>query len=239
MDALPTPLNADRSALRPMLVLAGVAVLMALVFLLPRRDAGSPATVAAELPKLELDEPPAWATQRGADDEVLRALDRLDWGGPGALQASREMLERHAGTLAPLVLPRLAGLGPDRAVLASKLIEVLGREDPATPGLLDALILHAQSPSGLEAKAALRVRAESGEHRALDGILPRLMDGGLAVRSFARAALAQVARRGDVVAQNVILNELEAQQLDPDLAFLTVAAEVEDRTPREAILHEA
>lgn len=239
MDALPTPLNADRSALRPLLVLAGVAVLMALVFLLPRRDAGSPAAVAAELPALELDEPPAWAVQRGADDEVLRALDRLDWGGPGALQASHETLERHAGTLAPLVLPRLAGLGPDRAVLASKLIELLGREDPSTPGLLDALILHAQSPSGLEAKAALRVLAESPDHRALDGILPRLMDADLAVRSFARAALAQVARRGDATAQNVILNELEAQPLDPDLAFLTVAADFQDRARVEAMLRAA
>ena len=239
MDAQPTPLNADRSTLRPLLVLAGVAVVMALVFLLPRRDAGSPASVAAELPALELDEPPAWATQRGADDEVLRALDRLDWGGPGALQASRETLERHAGTLAPLILPRLSGLGPDRAALASKLIEVLGREDPATPGLLDALILHAQSPSGLEAKAALRVLAESRDHRALDGILPRLMDADLAVRSYARAALSQVARRGDVVAQNVILGELEQQPLDPDLAFLTVAAEFEDRSRVEALLRAA
>jgi len=239
MDALPTPLPADRSALRPLLVLVGVAVLMALVFLLPRRDAGAPQAVAEELPALELDEPPAWAVQRGADDEVLRALDRLDWGGPGALQASRETLERHAGTLAPLILPRLAGLGPDRAVLASKLIEVLGREDPQTPGLLDALILRARSPSGLEAKAALRVLSESRDHRALDGILPRLMDGDLVVRSFARAALSQVARRGDTVAQNVILDELERQPLDPDLAYLTVCADFEDRARVMAVLGSA
>jgi len=230
------PPTADRRAFRPLLVAAGVAVLLALVFLLPRRDAGTPAGGIELPPALQLDEPPAWAVQRGADDEVLRALDRLDWGGPGALEASREILERHKGGLAPLVLPRLARLGPDRAVLASKLIEVLGGEDPATPGLLDELINRARSPSGLEAKAALRVLADSHEHRALDGILPRLMDPDLGVRSFARAALSQVARRGDLAAQAVILNELESQLQDPDLAYLTVAAEFQDRPRVEAIL---
>ena len=166
-------------------------------------------------PRLELDEPPAWAVQRGAEDEVLRALDRLDWGGPGALQASHEVLERHAGSLAPLVLPRLKGLGPDRAVLASKLIEVLGNEDPATPGLLDTLIDRARSPSGLEAKAALRVLAESREHRALDGILPRLMAPISACAASRARRLAQVARRGDLARAGRDPDHLEGQPQDP------------------------
>src|SRR5688572_31135079 len=106
MDALPTPVTSEPRPLRTLLVLAGVGVVMALVFLLPRREASAPVPLAAELPRVELDEPPAWAVQRGAEDEVVRALDRLEWGGPEALQASREVLERHTGTLAPRVLPR-------------------------------------------------------------------------------------------------------------------------------------
>ena len=237
MDNSTTAVRPEARPVRTLLVLAGVGVVMALAFLLPRRDAASPEALVAELPRVELDEPPAWATQRGADDEVLRALDRLEWGGPDAMQASREVLERHAGTLAPLVLPRLAVLGPDRAVLSSKLIAVLGREDPSTPGLLDALVLRARSPSGLEAKAALRVLSESRDPGALDGIVPRLMDADLDVRSFARAALAQVARNGNLAAQSVILNELETQANDPDLAYLAVAADFQDRPRVESILH--
>jgi hypothetical protein len=238
MDVLPTPVTPEPRPLRTLLVLAGVGVVMALVFLLPRRESNSPVQLAAELPRVELDEPPAWAVQRGAEDEVLRALDRLEWGGPDALEASREALERHAGTLAPLVLPRLAALGPDRAVLASKLIELLGNEDLSTPGLLDALILRARSPSGLEAKAALRVLSESRDPRALDGILPRLMDADPEVRGFARAALAQVARHGNLAAQSVILGELESQVNDPDLAYLAVAAEFQDQPRVEAVLRQ-
>lgn len=239
MDASPTPLKADQAgSLRPLLVVGGVAVLMALVFLLPRREDGaSPAAVVTAPPALELDEPPAWALQRGADDEVLRALDRLDWGGPGALLASRETLEPHAGTLAPLILSRLRSLSADRSVLASKLVELLAGEDLAAPGVVDALVLRARSTSALEAKAALRVLADSDNATALDGILPRLMDGDLEVRSFARAALARVAQRGNRTAQEVILAELEASPQDPDLAYLTVLGDFQDRRRVENVLH--
>jgi hypothetical protein len=204
---------------------AAILIVLGLVFLLPQRgDRAGPSAGGAPahpLPRLELDEPPAWAVQRGSD-EILRQLDRLEWGNPMALRAAFEQLEKHRGTLAPELLSRLRALGDARPVLSSKLLELLAGEDPETPGLMDEFVLRALSDSSLEAQTALRALADVRHPRALDGILPRLMDADLEVRGFARAALAQQARQGNAEAQAIVLAELDLDPAAPDLAFLAV-----------------
>lgn len=223
-EALPSA--APRGAARALLPLLAVGAIVALVFLLPSRDGATPATVAfARLAVVDvpLDPPPEWARERGRD-EVLRCLDRMDWGSHAAVAAARETLARHAGSLAPEILSRLQALGDGDPVLAAKLVELLGAEDPGAPGVLDELVLRALSFSALEARAALRVLARIPHPRAVDAVRTRLFDADPEVVGFARGALAEQARRGSPEARAAILDEIESSPQDVDLAFLTVAA---------------
>jgi hypothetical protein len=173
------------------------------------------------MPRLELDEPPSWALQRGSD-EVWRNLDRLAWGGPMALRASLEILEEHRGELAPILLSRLRALGETDPVMSTKLVSLLGGEDPSAPGVIDELIRRALSQSGLEAQVALRVLATTDHVRAVDGIAPRLMDADPTVREFARSALARRAQGGDPLARAYVLADLNVAPGDPDPTYISV-----------------
>ncbi|MBM3985340.1 MAG: hypothetical protein FJ296_06595, partial [Planctomycetes bacterium] len=220
--SLPTP----RTGSGPLLPLLAVAGLAALVFLLPSREgAAPPAPVHQRLAavRVELDEPPEWARARGVD-EVVRCLDRLDWGSHAAAAAARETLDRHAGQLAPELLARLAAVGNSDAVLSAKYVELLGGEDPLSPGVLDELVARGLSFSALEARAALRVLARVTHPRAVNAVRTRLFDQDPEVVGYARGALAEQARRGSEEARQAILDELERDPVDVDMAFLTVAA---------------
>jgi hypothetical protein len=225
---------------RPLIVTLAVGFLLALVFLLPGREAGVPAPRAAgegRLPPvaLELDEPPPWALQRG-QDEVWRNLDRLAWGGPMALRTSFEILARHSGSLAPVVLSRLRSIGGSDPVLSAKLVSLLAAEDPGAEGVMDELIRRALSTSALEARAALRVLASTEHERALDGIVPRLMDGDPDVRAHARTALAQRARSGDRQARAYVIAELDLDTSAPDPTYLSVLDHLGDVPEIDALL---
>jgi HEAT repeat protein len=202
-----------------------VVLLLALLYLLPQRadpeQAGPIQARVLELPALQLDEPPGWARQRGVD-EVVRLLDRMGWGGHQVIIAARQSLERFAGELGTEILARLAAIGESDPVLASKLVELLGNEDVATPGLVLELVHRAHSRSDLVAKAALRVLSHVNDPRAVQGIVSRLFDPDPDLRAHARGALAERARRGDEVAQGIVLDELAFEASDPDLAFLVV-----------------
>jgi hypothetical protein len=224
----------------PLIVTSGVALVLILIFLLPGRPEGStgsggPANLSLTLTRLELDEPPAWALKRG-DDEVWRNLDRLAWGGPMALRASLEILERHRGTLAPVLLARLRAIGSSDPALAAKLISLLGAEDPVAPGVMDELIRRALSPSALEAQATLRSLAGVDHARALEGILPRLMDVDPTVREYARAALAKRAVDGDRSARTYVLAELKLQTADPDPTYLAALDHLGDDDEIDEVL---
>jgi hypothetical protein len=217
--------SGERRPARVLLPLLGVAALLGLVFLLPTRDesAQHPATARLSSLRIELDEPPDWARDRGRD-EVTRCLDRLDWGSHASEAAAREVLSRHAGQLAPELLSRLATVGDRDPVLASKLVELLGAEDPDAPGVLDELVARALSFNGLEARAALRILARTDRPRAVTAVRTRLVDTDPDLAGYARGALADLARRGNPEARDVILSELEKDPVDVDLAYLTVAS---------------
>jgi len=224
-----TPATGHTPLSRTVLPLLAAAVLVGLIFLLPERTGSAPATLdLLGLPPLALDEPPDWASQHG-DDAVLRELDRLAWGGHAALTATRRALGSARGTLAPELLRRLAALGEGDPVLAEKLVAVLGDEDESTPGVVAELVHRARSEHPLPVKAALRALARVHDRAALDGILPRLLDADLEIRSHARGALAERARSGDPEAQSVILAELAGQPSDPDLAYLAVLKDFSDK----------
>lgn len=228
-----------------------ILVLLGLVVLLPKREAPTArdgafvlpgataagpdvAQLLAQLPELELDEPPSWAQASGAD-EVRRHLDRLDWGSHGALVAARRSLEEHQGGLADEVLSRLRALDDSRVILISKLIGVLAAEGQVNddPAIVEELVRRAFSPSSLVAKAALKALAYHPSPAALGGILDRRSDPDLEVQAHARAALAERASRGDEEALLYILDDLERSTRDPDLAYVTVLGEVE---PSERVL---
>src|SRR5262245_35115371 len=132
MDTKPASLPAARTTARPPLRLAlpllAVVALLGLVFLLPSRDErGARPGVADRLStvRVELDQPPDWARDRGRD-EIVRCLDRMSWGSHASIEASRSVLARHAGQLAPELLARLELAGDQDPPLASKLVELLG-----------------------------------------------------------------------------------------------------------------
>jgi len=233
------------SSMRPSLLpTLAILVLLGLVFLLPgRRDdaisgagfllpgsaaAGADvAAVLAQLPRLELNEPPSWALSRGSD-EVLRHIDRLGWGSHAAMVNSRKALERHQGNLAPELLSRLAALGETDSIQVSKLLAVLGSEDgdpQRTDQIVEELVRRAFSESALVAKAALRALAYHPSPGALGGILERRHDANLEIQSNARAALAERVRRGDKEAMAYLVEDLEQTLMSPDLAYVTALGE--------------
>jgi hypothetical protein len=223
---LPRPRTAGRPSLRLALPLAAVAALLGLVFLLPTRDEHAARPTGADrlsLVRVELDQPPDWARERGRD-ELVRCLDRMSWGSHASIEASREVLARHAGQLAPELLGRLELAGDHDAPLASKLVELLGAEDCRQPAVLDELVRRALSFSALESKAALRVLSHVDDPRSVNAIKTRLFDTDEDVVGFARGALAELARGGNLEAREAVLTELEADPVDVDLAYLTVAA---------------
>lgn len=225
MTTEPAPSNEASPRPRTALVSGAVVLLLALLYMLPQREAqveqGPIQTRVLELPALQLDEPPGWARQRGID-EVVRHLDRMGWGSHQVLVSSRDSLRRFAGQLAPEILARLEAIGPGDPVLAAKLIELLGNEDPTTPGLVDELLRRALSHSVLVSKAALRVLARVDDERAVEGIVARLFDPDPDLQAHARGGLAERARQGDRPAQAIILDELDLEAGNPDLAFLAV-----------------
>ena len=221
-----------------------ILVLLGLVFLLPKRQDDSAAeagfllpgsaaagadvaAVLAQLPRLELAEPPGWALSRGTDG-VLRHLDRMGWGSHKAMVSSRRALEQQAGSLIPEVLSRLAALGDGDTILIAKLVAMLGTKE-MTPEeserVVEELVRRALSESALVTKAALRVLAYHPSPAALTGILERRLDGDLEVQTFARAALAERVRLGDSEALGYVLDELEETPTSPDLAFVTALGE--------------
>lgn len=207
-------------------LLAGSGLLfVALLYLLPQRSGGEAsgpsASLVLDLPALQLNEPPTWALQRGSD-QILRCLDRMGWGSHQVMISSRDSLARFAGELAEEILSRLEAVGTRDPVLAAKLIELLGNEDAATPGLVDELLRRVLSRSSLEAKAALRVLSRVDDSRAVEGITARLFEPDPDLQAHARGALAERARRGDTVAQGIVLDELELEARNPDMAFLVV-----------------
>jgi hypothetical protein len=218
--------SVPRSASGPLLPLLAVGALAALVFVLPSREGAAPpppVDVRLASIRVELDEPPEWARARGAD-EVVRCLDRLDWGSHAAAAAARETLARHAGKLAPELLARLAAVGSSDPVLAAKYVELLGGEDPLAPGVLDELVARGLSFSALESRAALRVLSRVTHPRAVNAVRTRLFDQDPEIVGYARGALAEQARLGSDEARSAILDELERDPVDVDMAFLTVAA---------------
>ncbi|MHC5210034.1 MAG: hypothetical protein ACYTG2_04890 [Planctomycetota bacterium] len=235
------PETVPPSVPRPLIVTLVVGLALVLIFLLPGRSDGATVPGAAgrftlDMTRLELDEPPPWALQRG-NDEVWRNLDRLAWGGPMALRTSLEILDKHRGELAPVLLSRLRALGGTDPVLSAKLVTLLGGEDPQEPGVMDALIRRALSDSGLETQAALRVLARIDHERALDGIVPRLMDADPSVREVARAALAKRAADGDSQARGYVMAELEIEAATPDPTYLAVLDHLGEDAEVEALLH--
>lgn len=206
-----------------------LALLVALYLMLPQRTAEvSDARGLPELPPLPVSEPPAWAIGRGAD-EIERNLDRVDWGMPETMEAAREALATHDAGMARRLLDRLDAVADDDVVLASKYVELLGGVDLEADGVIDALVQSAHSPHAIVAKAALRILARHPDPRALEGILPRLVDSDLALRAVARAALASRARMGDPECQAIVLEELEANPREPDLAYVVASDRVVDR----------
>jgi hypothetical protein len=223
-----------------------ILVLLGLVFMLPTRQAdptleaafllpGSAAAgadvaaVLAQLPRLELNEPPSWALAQGSD-EVLRHIDRLGWGSHAAMVSSRRALERHRGNLAPELLSRLAALGESDAILVSKLVAVLGSEQgdiARSDQIVEELVRRALSKSALVAKAALRALAYHPSAGALGGILERRNDANLEIQANARAALAERVRSGDQEAMAYAVEELEQTLVSPDLAYVTALGEAE------------
>src|SRR5215468_8816181 len=182
MDTSPASLPAARSAARPSLrlalPLAAVVALLALVFLLPSRDERGTRSAGVDrlsLIRVELDQPPDWARERGRD-ELVRCLDRMSWGSHASIDASRAVLALHAGQLAPELLGRLALAGDHDPPLASKLVELLGAEDCTRPDVLDELVRRALSFSALEAKSALRVLSHVDHPRSVNAIRTRLFD---------------------------------------------------------------
>jgi hypothetical protein len=227
-----------RSARSPLLPLLALAAVVGLVFLLPSREGAAPPPPVHERlasVRVELVEPPEWARARGAD-EVVRCLDRLDWGSHAAAAAARESLARHAGQLAPELLARLAAVGSSDPVLAAKYVELLGGEDPLAPGVLDELVARGLSFSALEARAALRVLARVTHPRAVNAVRTRLLDQDPEIVGYARGALSEQARRGSEEARQAILDELERDPVDVDMAFLTVAATFPDGDRTERVL---
>ena len=229
-----------RASLVPAVV---ILLLLGLVFLLPKRDAdglsGGPfvlpgsaaagADVAAallELPSLDLLEPPDWALQRGAQDELARALDRLSWGSHGGLQASVERLEAAPSGLADEVLARLQVASPHDVILVSKLLAVLSHDLEDDPRVVEELVTRAFSESSLVAKAALRALGQHPSPAALGGILDRRDDPDAQVREAARAALVNRIRMGDPEALLYVLEDLEKRPDQPDARYLNVLAEV-------------
>jgi len=215
-----------------------LAVLVGLYLMLPQRAAETADVHRLPgLPPLPVSEPPPWAIARGAD-EIERNLDRIDWGMPETLAAAREELAAHPERLAPRLLDRLDGLGEGDIVLASKYVELLGGVDLEADGVLEALVEAAHSPHAIVAKAALRILARHPDPRALEGIYPRLTDRDLTVRSVARAALASRARRGDPDCQTIVLEELERNPAEPDLAYVVALDRVVDEERARAVLRE-
>lgn len=226
-----------RIPLLPTLVLA---LLVGLVWLLPgrRQDHGSGlpilpgasvagadvALLLSQLPPLDLVEPPPWALERGVDP-VARALDRLSWADHGALVASRETLAQVAGAVSGQVLARLRDAGDRDPVLASKLVLLLSDDPAPSDELVEEVVRRALSPSGIVARAALRVLAGLEHPAALGGIVPRLHDADLELRQVARGALAERVRTGDGEARQFVIDELEATATDPDLEFVTALGE--------------
>ena len=213
----PAATGAGRRSLLPLL---GVALLVALVFLLPGRDRGG-RTGAGDLPDvpvtpLQLDEPPEWALQHGLDP-VVRALDRLDWGGHESLQVTREALEPLAGRLAPELLSRLDAIGATDPVLGARYVELLGGEDLSDPRVLDELVRRALSFSSLEASAALRVLARCRDESSLNAVVSRRWDLDPEVARLAGDVLIERARRGDDAALGRVFDELEANLVMADV----------------------
>jgi hypothetical protein len=242
MDTSPASLSAARSPSRPStrlaLPLLAVVALLGLVFLLPTRDEGAVRPGAADrlsTVRVELDQPPDWARDRGRD-EIVRCLDRMSWGSHASVAASREVLAKHAGQLAPELLARLALAGDHDPPLVSKLVELLGAEDPLAPGVLDELVRRALSFSALEAKAALRVLAHVDHPRSLNAIHTRLLDTDPDVVGFARGAIARLAQHGNAEARDLVLQELERDPVDVDLAYLTAAAAFPADPQTDAVL---
>lgn len=238
-----------RPSLIPTLV---VLVLVGLVLLVPERDAGvvgggpllpgsaaagqDVAELLAQLPVLELTEPPAWAQARGIDS-LARHLDRLAWGSHSVLLASRQALREDAGKLTELVLVRLQDLGESDPILAAKLIGVLGDDPAPTPGVVDELVRRALSPIPYVAMAALRVLAYCPDDAAIAGVEARLNDEDLELRGLARAALAERTRQGDPEARRILLDELELTAATPDLAYVTTLGESPADDRALAMLH--
>jgi hypothetical protein len=236
LPARPAAASQRRPA-RALLPLLAVAALLGLVFLLPSRDesAAHPTQDRLAALRVQLDEPPEWARERGRD-EIVRCLDRLDWGSHPAEAAAREVLAHHAGQLAPELLSRLAAVGDRDPVLAAKLVDLLGAEDPDAPGVLDELVVRGLSFSGLESRAALRVLARTDRPRAVTAVRTRLFDTDPEIVGFARGALAELARRGNPEARDVILSELEQDPVDVDLAWLAVASGFPHAERTDAVL---
>ena len=238
--AVPAAASPARTPSRAVgLPLLAVAAVLALVFLLPTREESATRPVASRLAgvTLELDEPPEWARQRG-HDEITRCLDRMVWGGHAAVAAARDVLAQHAGQLAPEILARLAAVGDSDPALSTKLVELLGGEDPSATGVLDELVARALSFHGIEARAALRILSRVDHPRSVFAVRTRLLDQDPDIVGYARGALAELAHRGNAEARDVILAELEADPLDVDLAYLSVAIGLprDDRT--DALLHD-
>lgn len=197
-----------------------VLVLVGLVYLLPQRGEER---AAAELPRLsvlDVTEPPAWAQSRGTD-EIARNLDRIAWGNHDAMIAARRALRPHAGTLKDDVLSRLRALGETDPVQTSKLLALLSDEDDGSDEVFEMLEAKVRSQSSLVTMAALRVLAYSPHPGSVYAMYPRLSDVDPDVQRVARSALGIRAAGGDVSAQQLILEELEAQGDVPDLEYLS------------------
>lgn len=234
-----------------------ILVLLGLVFLLPKRQDDSAAeagfllpgsaaagadvaAVLAQLPRLELAEPPSWALSRGTDG-VLRHLDRMAWGSHAAMVSSRRSLEQQAGSLVPEVLSRLAALGEGDTIQIAKLVAMLGTKESTeaeSERVVEELVRRALSESALVAKAALRVLAYHPSPAALGGILERRNDDNLEVQSYARAALAERVRQGDNSALVYVLEELEETLASPDLAYVTALGEAAIDERARQVLHQ-
>ncbi len=219
---------------------AVVGVLLGLVYLLPER-AGGIDPIRREFPAappLDVVEPPAYTLQRGAQDDVLRSLDRLAWGGHAGLVASMDHLRDvgHDGALTPEVLSRLEALGPHDPIQTAKLVTVLANGPTDDPAVLDMLVQQALSWSTLVTMQALRALAYQDDPLAMMGIYPRLGDPDPSVRQVARSALAYRAKEGDREAQHLILEEVAAAASNPDLAYLVVLEHFEENPEAHELL---
>ncbi len=230
-----------RTSLIPAFV---IALLLGLVFLMPKRDSGvgpsgafllpgstaMGADVAGALqglPRLELLDPPSWVKQRGGQDEVLRSLDRVSWGSHDSIRASIRALEAHGTGFAQEVLSRLDALPDHDIIHISKLVALLVHDGENTPGVVEELTRRALSPSGLVAKAALKALGEHRSQEALGAILERRRDEDLEVRDVARKALVSRVRRGDEEALAYMLEDMELQPHLPELRYIRALEDVE------------